>query len=95
MKNITTKKLSDILNLHKKYVNGKKDGVRANLEGTNLEGANFENAYLNHTKIKNANFKGTNLRNIVFIESDFTGVANMQQSVKDKIFATLKIVRLL
>jgi hypothetical protein len=58
---MTKTKLKQILSLHKKWLNGDSDGVRANLEGANLEGANLVCANLKGANLEGANLEGANL----------------------------------
>ena len=43
---MTTEEIKKVLELHKKWVNGDPDGVRADLSGANLKGANLKGANL-------------------------------------------------
>ena len=60
------KELNKILRLHQMWLNGEKEGERANLEGaylykTDLEGANLKEANLKEAYLYNANLEGANL----------------------------------
>ena len=64
-------KLKEILNLHKKWLNGEKDGIRANLSNVDLSNtdlreadlsfADLREANLSNADLFNANLNGTNL----------------------------------
>ena len=62
MKKITQEELEVFLRKHKLWLDGNKDGVRANLEGANLEGANLRGANLEGANLGGANLEGANLR---------------------------------
>ena len=53
--------LNKILELHKKWVNGEEDGVKANLRGANLRGADLRGANLSYANLSDANLIGANL----------------------------------
>ena len=57
----TKKELEKILNLHEKWLNGDKDGIRANLIGANLIGADLSGADLRGANLNGANLSGANL----------------------------------
>ena len=47
--------LKEILEKHEKWVNGEKDGERADLDGANLSGANLSSANLSSADLRGAN----------------------------------------
>lgn len=51
-------KLDEILSLHKKWLSGDPDGVRANLRGANLSGADLREANLRWANLCGANLSG-------------------------------------
>ena len=53
--------LNEILDKHKKWLEGDKTGERANLEGANLRGANLWGANLWGANLRGANLRGANL----------------------------------
>ena len=61
------KKLDEILRLHKMWLNGEKEGERANLQdanfqGANLRGASLWDADLRDADLRSADLQGANLR---------------------------------
>ena len=55
-------KLDEILSLHKKWLSGAPDGVRANLSEADLRGANLSGANLRGADLRGANLSVANLR---------------------------------
>ena len=55
-------KMNEILELHKKWLNGAADGKRADLHGANLKGAYLHGANLKGADLHGANLKGADLR---------------------------------
>lgn len=55
-------KLDEILSLHKKWLSGAQDGVRANLREANLWGADLSGANLREADLSEANLSGADLR---------------------------------
>ena len=51
---MNTKKISEILGLHKRFLSGGKDGKRANLSGAYLSGANLSGANLSEANLSGA-----------------------------------------
>ena len=58
---IDKERLSEILELHKKWMAGNEVGKRANLRYANLGGANLKNADLRYANLEGANLGGANL----------------------------------
>ena len=73
MKTYTKEQLAEILNLHKKWVNGEKGGVKANLSGANLSGANLSGANLFRADLSEANLSGANLSGANLFRADLHG----------------------
>ena len=57
----TKAELKKILEKHQKWLEGKPDGERANLEYANLEDANLEDADLRGANLRGANLEDANL----------------------------------
>ena len=76
MRTITRQELTEILELHKKWLNNEIGGVRANLSGANLSGANLSGANLSGANLRGANLRGANLTNIK-INENTTGLTNL------------------
>ena len=55
-------KINEILELHKKWLNGDSAGVRADLRCANLRDANLRDADLWNADLRNANLRDTSLR---------------------------------
>ena len=64
-KQLTQEQLSEILDLHWKWVRGEPGGVQANLRYANLEGANLTGANLYRANLEGANLTGANLTNAI------------------------------
>ena len=58
---MSREELNEILELHKKWIEGDKIGKRANLSGANLSDANLSGANLRRADLSDANLSGTNL----------------------------------
>ena len=58
---MTTEEISEILKLHKAWINGEKHGKRANLSRANLSGANLSWANLSRADLSRADLSGANL----------------------------------
>ena len=75
---IDKERLSEILELHKKWMAGNEVGERAdlkdaNLVGANLEGADLRYADLRYADLKDANLVGANLDNADLEGADLEG----------------------
>ena len=71
---MTQKELKKILDTHKKWLYGEKDGRRADLRGANLSRADLSGADLSRADLSGANLSGADLR-----EADLRG-ANLDYS---------------
>ena len=58
---MTTEEISEILKLHKAWINGEKHGKRADLSGADLSGANLSGADLSRAYLYGANLSGADL----------------------------------
>mgnify|MGYP001612037257 CR=1 FL=1 len=74
MKTYTHKKLNNILELHKKWLNNEIGGVRADLRDVNLKGANLRNADLSGANLSGANLNEAWLENTDLRGADLRGV---------------------
>lgn len=75
---MTIQELNKVLELHKKWLNNKPDGVRANFDfkdfrGADLYGANLRGANLYEADLYKANLCGANLRETIFYQADLRG----------------------
>ena len=59
---IGDKTLTEIIELHRKLIDGESGGSRANLYGANLRGADLRGADLRGANLYGANLRGANLR---------------------------------
>ena len=59
---MTQEELNEILEKHKKWLNDKPGGERANLSHANLSNANLSHANLSRANLSGANLSGANLR---------------------------------
>jgi hypothetical protein len=83
MKKYTQEELNNILSLHKKWLQGNPEGIRANLYGVDFSGTDFSGADLTKANFFDADFTGanftrtnftsTNLTRANFSEANFTG----------------------
>ena len=74
---MTTEEIQKVLELHKKWVNGDPDGVRADLSGANLEGAYLKGANLEGACLEGANLKCTYLEDADLSDANLEG-ANLK-----------------
>ena len=70
---MTTTELKEILDKHKKWLNGEYGGERANLRGANLRGAYLRGANLCGANIRDANLRDANLRGADLLGADLRG----------------------
>ena len=81
---MTQEELNNVLELHKKWLNGSADGKRAVIRGENISGA-----YLRGAELRNANLHGADLRfakNVPYIPMMIPeGTFVAWKQVKDKI----------
>ena len=64
MKKINQKELNKILELHEKWLNNEKGGVKLDLSNTDLINTNLESVDLSYSDLEGANLSYTNLRNV-------------------------------
>ena len=81
------KKLANILELHKKWLNAEKDGVRANLRGANLRGANLSGADLSCADLSGANLRNADLRNANLRDADLSYADLSDANLRDADFS--------
>lgn len=86
---MTKTELNEILELHKKWLNGDADGERANLQGANLQythlcGADLRSAYLQGVNLRGASLQNVNLQDAdlhdAYLRSAFLWDANLQNT---------------
>ena len=80
-------KLKEILNLHKKWLNGEKDGIRANLRGMDLSYANLSNTNLNYADLSNADLSNTNLN---YADLNYADLSNADLNYTNLNYAYLR-----
>lgn len=68
------KKLDEVLQLHKMWLNGEEEGKRADLQGANLQGAYLLGAYLLGANLRDVDLWGANLRGVDLRDVDLWGV---------------------
>ena len=85
--------LKRILELHKIWLNGDKEGVRANLRGADLRGADLRGADLRGANLRGANLRGADLRGATtddkFVQASCIGSSKRMttyNATKDEIF---------
>ena len=59
---MNNEELKKVIELHKKWLKGEENGVRANLSGADLRDANLSGAYLSGANLSGADLSGANLR---------------------------------
>ena len=70
---MTTEKISEILKLHKAWINGEKHGKRADLSRADLSGAYLSRADLSGADLYRANLSGANLSGANLYRADLSG----------------------
>ena len=70
---MTTEEISEILKLHKAWINGEKHGKRADLSGANLSRADLYRANLYRADLYRANLSGANLSGANLSRADLSG----------------------
>lgn len=73
----TNEKLKEIIEKHKKWLNYKKDGEKANLQGADLWSADLQGADLRRADLWSANLRSTNLQGADLWRADLRS-ANLQ-----------------
>jgi uncharacterized protein YjbI with pentapeptide repeats len=76
---VEKEKLDEILSLHKKWLSGAPDGVRANLRGADLSGANLREANLREANLSEANLSEANLSGANLSWANLSG-ANLSEA---------------
>ena len=71
--------LNEVLEKHKKWLNGEPDGERADLYGADLYGANLYGANLYGANLREADLRGADLRRANLREADLRG-ANLYEA---------------
>lgn len=96
---IDKERLNEILELHKKWIEGDKEGKHANLKGANLNYVDLEGADLNYADLEGADLSGANLKDA---ELDYSCLplwcGNLKVHMDDKqvkqlLYHTLSIVK--
>ena len=79
---MNAKDLAETLKLHKKWLGGEKEGIRADLSGADLSVADLSEADLSEADLRGADLCGANLRGADLREADLRGadlrVANLR-----------------
>lgn len=75
----TNEKLKEIIEKHKKWLNYKKDGEKANLQGADLWSADLQGADLRRADLWSANLQGADLRSADLQGADLRS-ANLQSA---------------
>ena len=91
MQTYTSEELKEILELHKKWLDNKEDGVRANLSYANLRSANLSSADLRYANLRYANLRYANLSSADLRDADLSS-ANL--STADLSYANLSSANL-
>ena len=80
---MTTEEIQKVLELHKKWLKGDPDGVRANLEGANLFGANLGDANLGDANLGNANLGDAYLEGAYLEGANLKGANLVLSNLRD------------
>ena len=70
---MNAKDLAETLKLHKKWLGGEKEGIRADLCGANLRGADLSGADLREADLSGADLSGADLREADLSGADLSG----------------------
>ena len=70
---MNAKDLAETLKLHKKWLGGEKEGIRADLCGANLSGADLSGANLREADLSVADLSGADLSEADLSEADLSG----------------------
>ena len=70
---MTQDKLNKVIKLHKKWLNGDSDAVRADLQRANLYGANLQRADLRGADLRWTNLRGADLQGACLYGADLKG----------------------
>ena len=70
---MNAKDLAETLKLHKKWLGGEKEGIRADLCGANLSGADLSGANLSGADLRVADLSGADLSEADLSEADLSG----------------------
>ena len=80
----TNKKLKEIIEKHKKWLDNEKDGEKADLQGADLRSANLRGADLRSANLQDANLWSANLRSANLQHANLQGTdlwsANLQRA---------------
>ena len=81
MNTYSNAELNKILELHESYLQGKRDGIKANLKNANLSYTNLENANLETANLEYANLYKANLDNANLYKANLIGALNISASI--------------
>ena len=82
-----SKKISEILNDHFRWVLNEEDGKRADLREAYLSGANLSGAYLREASLWRADLSGANLRGADLSGANLRGARNVPDSLAARLLA--------
>jgi hypothetical protein len=82
MKTYTTEALKEILELHRKWLNGEDDGIRADLRYTNFSYADLRYTNLRYADLRYANLRYANLRYADFSYADLRYAIGEMRSLR-------------
>ncbi len=75
---VNGKPLSEIIELHRKFLNDEEGGVRANLYSANLVRANLESANLESANLESANLESANLESANLVRANLVRAKNIE-----------------
>ena len=76
---MTQDELNKVVELHKKWINGDSDGVRADLRGADLRGADLREADLREAYLQGANLREADLRG-AYLQGAYLQGADLQRA---------------
>ena len=76
---MNNEEIKKVLDLHKKFLKGKPDGVRADLSDANLSDANLSDANLRYANLRGANLRDADLSDADLSDADLRG-ANLRDA---------------
>lgn len=71
---MTTETLNEILNAHRKWLDGAEGGRRANLRGVNLRGVDLSDVNLRGVDLSGADLRGADLRGVNLRDADLSAI---------------------
>jgi uncharacterized protein YjbI with pentapeptide repeats len=92
MRTITQQELTEILELHKKWLNNESGGVRADLSYSDLSGSDLRDSNLRYSNLRNSNLRNSDLRdsNLRYSDLSYSDLSNSNLRGSDLINSDLR-----